>query len=211
MAVFGLDPFPWWLDLIALVLGGVAFLMAVQPFIQAFIEPKLQLGFDTTVPDGAKLFRCIVENKPLKNRLGRLLRVRRPIATAVHAFVRVQEIGSDRVVYQWFPIEWARHGTQYYEHVADIPAFTQGFFFTFAVKYPGYEKMGLCDGSFSNEELDNINQAIQQKLDVSQVFTKPLPLGVFRVSVHLYNERLSLIESVILNNEGASVDRTRLT
>ena len=91
----------WW-DWASIVLSPVAvvaFLMAIQPFLQLwFGGARLSIAFEKSDIGGHKVLEVRVYNKPISNRLGRFLRLRRESADDVCAIVSVREHGTNKTI-----------------------------------------------------------------------------------------------------------------
>lgn len=79
--------------------GVVAFLMAVQPFIQMLWgRPKIQVAFIKTQLAGVWSLECRIYNRPITNKVGKWLRMRRDTADDIWASFSVKEKGSGTIV-----------------------------------------------------------------------------------------------------------------
>lgn len=90
--------FPLWAEWTAAIIGGAAFLLAVQPFTQ-FIwgRPKLDLEFDRYVEGQNRLLVVLLKNPPISSKILNALRIsRNPIQSLVVHF-RIAEHGSGRI------------------------------------------------------------------------------------------------------------------
>ncbi len=97
----GFNTFPAQWEWVALILGGVALLMAVQPFLQMIWgSPKIIVGFGSTSIDHTEYFDCKIWNGPITSRILNFLRVRRDTAPDITASFTIEDKGSRRVVFR---------------------------------------------------------------------------------------------------------------
>lgn len=92
--------FPGQWEWVALILGGVSFLMAVSPFIQMIWgKPKLTLKFHRRTGNiGYISLECYVYNLPIRNKLLTWLGVRRENTSGIIALFELREALSGEVV-----------------------------------------------------------------------------------------------------------------
>ena len=91
-----------WAQTLLGILGGVAFLMAIQPFIQMWCgRPKINIGFSTyDVKDGGgTCMICTIWNKPITKGILSFLRIHRDTAEDVLAFFFITERGTGERIF----------------------------------------------------------------------------------------------------------------
>jgi len=82
-----------------LIVGGIAFLMAVQPVLQAiFGRPKVGLRFGVEDMAQGRVLECELCSPPITSGLLRRLCIRRTVAEDIMALFRVDEVGSNKVI-----------------------------------------------------------------------------------------------------------------
>ena len=87
-----------WQWLVPLIVGGVALVLTVSPFLQMiFGRPKLTIGFDIWTVEGGKVLQCELRNPPIKQRFLRKLGIRRMVAEDVvaHFVIKNGDDGSN--------------------------------------------------------------------------------------------------------------------
>lgn len=103
--------FPSQWEWVALALGGVSFLMAVQPFIQAvWGRPDIRVGEGTREFDEWHLLELQILNMPIRGRLLRFFRVRRDTARSVWMSLDIRSHGSQALVHG-IVAEWVERGS----------------------------------------------------------------------------------------------------
>ena len=81
------------------ILAVLAFLLALPPFANMFFGgPSINLRFERTVENGVHFLPIYVENRPVKNWLLRLLRVRRSTVQGLSASFRITEAGTGKIL-----------------------------------------------------------------------------------------------------------------
>ncbi len=90
-----------WAQTLLGILGGVAFLMAIQPFIQMWCgRPKINIGFSTRdVIEGGTCMTCIIWNEPITRGILSFLRIHRDTAEDVLAFFFIKERDSGQIIF----------------------------------------------------------------------------------------------------------------
>jgi len=207
LTIFKSYPAEW--EWVALILGGLGFLMAMQPFIQAFIQPKIDIRLDTYSPNiYVKQFRCYVDNLPLKAKIARVLRLRRPSAISVSAAISIKEKGSGKVLIENLPLEWHLQQPGYLPDQIDIHAISGNAYLTFGVKYNGVESIEICDAAFtSGQELEALNTALKEG-DVSKAFRHPLGKGTYQFKIALFGQGVLCAITRDLHNDGPNLNDT---
>jgi hypothetical protein len=82
----------------ALVIGAVATIIAVPPFLQMIYgRPKILVRFDESVEQGANLLICNIYNRPITNWFLKKIGVARN-ATDVFASFNVRELGTNEIL-----------------------------------------------------------------------------------------------------------------
>lgn len=106
------NQFPGQWEWIALVLGGVSFLMAISPFFQMIWgRPSLTLDFQRR--SNPISLECFIYNLPVKNKLLTWLGVRRESTGGIIASYELRESGSDRIMRELHVTEiWTRMGEE---------------------------------------------------------------------------------------------------
>lgn len=95
----GFSSFPAHWEWVALILGGVAFLMAVSPFLQMYFgRPKIRIEFTEDVIDGGKFLGCQLSNPPLLHPLARFFGLHRESAEDVWAGFEINEDKTGKVI-----------------------------------------------------------------------------------------------------------------
>lgn len=101
----GFTEFPAQWEWVALIIGGVAFMMAVQPFTQ-FIwgRPKIEVEFSTRDNNSSRSLDILLLNYPVKNRVFRFLGVHRMPAEDVWVSYRIKDARSgNQITKNLFP------------------------------------------------------------------------------------------------------------
>ena len=84
--------FPAQWEWVALILGGVALLMAVAPFLQMYFgRPKILIEFTKDMIDGSDFLGCQISNPPLLHPLARFLGLHQESAEDVWAGFDINE------------------------------------------------------------------------------------------------------------------------
>ena len=92
------------MELAALIIGGIAFVMVVQPFTQVIWgQPKIEFDFDISGVNGDKILLCRIYNRLITHRILQLLHVRRMVAEDVMAFYFIEEFESQRRICEMRP------------------------------------------------------------------------------------------------------------
>lgn len=93
-------PLPaWWLWVVSII-GIMAFVMAVKPFVQAIWgKPKIEVDFGVKDLEGGRVLQCEICNPPIRHKILRLLGVTRVIAEDITASFSIEEYGSGRVIF----------------------------------------------------------------------------------------------------------------
>ena len=100
-----ISPFPWYLDLTALVLGTIGFLMAIQPFTQViFGRPKVRAHLFAGTFEELQVIECLLANDPTMSWFPRWLRVHRDVAEDVHASFHIQPHNKEDALFTEIPM-----------------------------------------------------------------------------------------------------------
>lgn len=93
---FSAFPAQW--EWVALILGGVAFIMAVQPFTQ-FIwgRPRIEIEFGARDEDGLRYLDIFLYNRPVTSRLLKSIKIHRDTAKDVFVEYNIQNTQTDKV------------------------------------------------------------------------------------------------------------------
>lgn len=98
--------FPWYLDVVALVLGGAAFLMATQPFIaMIWGRAKIKALFEVVDQKDEHALMCLIFNEPITKGPLSLLGVKRDHIEDLAVHVQIdQRRGGDLSIGSLVPI-----------------------------------------------------------------------------------------------------------
>ena len=156
VAVSGTGMAWWdWAGIVMGAIGVVAFVMAVQPFVQMIWgAPKIVVAFGEDTVGEIKMLHCHIANFPVKGKLLRFLKVRRSVAEDVWAPFEILEHQTGEKVFDAVPVINTFTGTA--AQRVTLPSSTVGG--TFGVAnitvqgqvYAGLERttelaVGLCD------------------------------------------------------------------
>ena len=95
--------FPTQWEWVALILGGVAILMAVQPFTQAIWgNPRIKITFRQSVDNGIKLLRFDIGNEPIYGGILSKLGVYRRTAEGVRADFSIYDSSGNQKLVEEF-------------------------------------------------------------------------------------------------------------
>ena len=105
---------------VALILGGIALLMAMPTLAQMYWgRPKPEIDFEETNCEGAKFLQCTIRNRHVRNWLLRLLHVRRETAVDVWAMLEIRRYGTQEVMLPKTPMKFTgRDGEVQSVHVS---------------------------------------------------------------------------------------------
>lgn len=88
------------MELVALIIGIIALVMAVQPFVHMIWgRPKVTVDVNVQEMDGARVLQCRIFNYPIVRGILKLLCVRRMAAEDIVASFSIEECASGRVVF----------------------------------------------------------------------------------------------------------------
>jgi len=88
-----------WFTLVTGIMGGVAFLMAIQPFLHTIWgRPRISFIFHVEDMEKQCYYGCEIHNDPIKNKLLRKLGIRRDLAQDVAATFEIREKGTNKLI-----------------------------------------------------------------------------------------------------------------
>lgn len=91
--------FPEELELVGFIIGGIAFLMAVQPFTQAIWgRPRIKISYNHEELASGRVLQCNIHNVPIQNRILKFMFVSRNTAENIMAVLGIEEYGTGRVL-----------------------------------------------------------------------------------------------------------------
>lgn len=94
----GFSEFPAQWEWVALILGGVAFIMAVQPFIQfCFGRPRLRVLFDTHETDDGRILHCALYS-PQVSKVLRKIGIRRDAIQGLNVSASVVDLRTNKTI-----------------------------------------------------------------------------------------------------------------
>jgi len=93
-------PLPaWWLWVVSII-GIMAFVMAVKPFVQAIWgKPEIEVDFGVKDLEGGRVLQCEICNPPIRHKILRLLGVTRVTAEDITAEFRIKEHGRQSEIF----------------------------------------------------------------------------------------------------------------
>ncbi|MFQ5852923.1 MAG: hypothetical protein ACE5JU_20375 [Candidatus Binatia bacterium] len=110
MGFFQTFPSEW--EWVALIVGTLGFLMAVQPFIQMIWgRPKIQIQTGKGELNGTPYLEFVIINEPIRKGPTAWLRLHRETASEIFASITLEEDNTGRVIAKELLPELARRGT----------------------------------------------------------------------------------------------------
>ena len=106
------NSFPAQWEWVALIIGGVAFLMAVQPFLQMIYgRPRIVIILgNPKVINGSTMLECHIFNRPITKRILNALCITRHTATGLIALFHIEESRTGDRVYEEWPHLYSQAG-----------------------------------------------------------------------------------------------------
>ena len=87
------------IELVSLVIGSLAFTIAMYPIAQALWgRPHLKIKFAVETVTDQEVLRCLIFNRPIRARVGRILRIERQTAEDLWAGFEIRESGTNKVI-----------------------------------------------------------------------------------------------------------------
>jgi hypothetical protein len=108
-----------WFTLITSIIGVLAFMMAIAPFIAMYWgRPKIKIEFDLVQVDGRMVLECLLTNKPTSWFLYHIFGVERKMADDVWAGFTIKDDVTNKVIASPVLVPLTREGCKPAAHIS---------------------------------------------------------------------------------------------